>query len=191
MRPTQVHGNVCLAAVVVTETLDWRLHAFDVMSEYSEERPPEGLVAHAFMLADQYKPEEVRKGNWELLRQAPPWCVSPASRRLPSSLTGRAQGGGCLGRGLPGAGSVLGAPAGAHGGAARFGACAHGALPLSLPICISSPRRVSQALHKEYQRLLGSAPARRLSPAKMLGSALGRRKCQNTSRWLAPIDCAR
>jgi len=30
---------------------------------------------------------------------------------------------------------------------------------------------VSQALHKEYQRLLGSAPARRLSPAKMLESA--------------------
>jgi hypothetical protein len=31
------------------------------------------LVSHSFMLADQYKPEEVRKANWELLRQAPPW----------------------------------------------------------------------------------------------------------------------
>ena len=69
----QVHGNVCLAAVVVTDTLDWRLHAFDIMSEFVEGQPPEGLLNHAFLLADQYKPEEVRKGNWELLRQAPPW----------------------------------------------------------------------------------------------------------------------
>jgi SCY1-like protein 1 len=68
-----VHGNVCLASVLVTETLDWRLHAFDVMSEFSETSPPEMLVSHSFMLADQYKPEEVRKANWELLRQAPPW----------------------------------------------------------------------------------------------------------------------
>ena len=30
----QVHGNVCLASVVVTQTLDWKLHAFDVLSEY-------------------------------------------------------------------------------------------------------------------------------------------------------------
>lgn len=69
----QVHGNVCLAAVVVTDTLDWRLHAFDFMSEFVEGQPPEGLVSHAFLLADQYKPEEVRKGNWEMLQQAPPW----------------------------------------------------------------------------------------------------------------------
>lgn len=30
----QVHGNVCLASVVVTPTLDWKLHAFDVLSEF-------------------------------------------------------------------------------------------------------------------------------------------------------------
>lgn len=30
----QVHGNVCLASVVVTQTLDWKLHAFDVLSEF-------------------------------------------------------------------------------------------------------------------------------------------------------------
>nr|VDD04151.1 unnamed protein product [Brassica oleracea] len=29
-----VHGNVCLATVVVTPTLDWKLHAFDVLSEF-------------------------------------------------------------------------------------------------------------------------------------------------------------
>ncbi|CAF1800388.1 unnamed protein product, partial [Brassica napus] len=30
----KVHGNVCLATVVVTPTLDWKLHAFDVLSEF-------------------------------------------------------------------------------------------------------------------------------------------------------------
>ncbi|GAU43450.1 hypothetical protein TSUD_140870 [Trifolium subterraneum] len=30
----RVHGNVCLASVVVTQTLDWKLHAFDVLSEF-------------------------------------------------------------------------------------------------------------------------------------------------------------
>lgn len=30
----KVHGNVCLASVVVTPTLDWKLHAFDVLSEF-------------------------------------------------------------------------------------------------------------------------------------------------------------
>ncbi|MBA0692286.1 hypothetical protein Goari_009858, partial [Gossypium aridum] len=29
-----VHGNVCLSSVVVTQTLDWKLYAFDVLSEY-------------------------------------------------------------------------------------------------------------------------------------------------------------
>ncbi|KVI07085.1 Armadillo-like helical [Cynara cardunculus var. scolymus] len=29
-----VHGNVCLESVVVTQTLDWKLHAFDVLSEF-------------------------------------------------------------------------------------------------------------------------------------------------------------
>ncbi|KAK8674923.1 hypothetical protein V6N13_032999 [Hibiscus sabdariffa] len=29
-----VHGNACLESVVVMRTLDWKLHAFDVLSEY-------------------------------------------------------------------------------------------------------------------------------------------------------------
>ncbi|KAM7277384.1 hypothetical protein ACFE04_019250 [Oxalis oulophora] len=29
-----VHGNVCLSSVVVTPQLDWKLHAFDVLSEF-------------------------------------------------------------------------------------------------------------------------------------------------------------
>lgn len=30
----QVHGNICMASTVVTPTLDWKLHAFDVLSEF-------------------------------------------------------------------------------------------------------------------------------------------------------------
>jgi hypothetical protein len=31
----QIHGNVCLAAVVVTESLDWKLSGFDLLSEHA------------------------------------------------------------------------------------------------------------------------------------------------------------
>jgi hypothetical protein len=32
---SQIHGNICLDAVVVTETLDWKLHGFDLLSEHT------------------------------------------------------------------------------------------------------------------------------------------------------------
>lgn len=31
----QIHGYVCMAAVVVTDTLDWKLHGFDLTSEHA------------------------------------------------------------------------------------------------------------------------------------------------------------
>jgi len=34
-----VHGNVCLASVVVTATLDWKLHGLDVLSEFDGGNP--------------------------------------------------------------------------------------------------------------------------------------------------------
>jgi hypothetical protein len=34
-----VHGNVCLASVVVTATLDWKLHGLDVLSEFDGANP--------------------------------------------------------------------------------------------------------------------------------------------------------
>ncbi|OEL20653.1 Trans-cinnamate 4-monooxygenase, partial [Dichanthelium oligosanthes] len=37
-----VHGNVCLASVVVTQTLDWKLHAFDVLSEFDANNEASG-----------------------------------------------------------------------------------------------------------------------------------------------------
>ncbi len=35
----QVHGNLCLASVVVTPTLDWKLHGLGVLSEFDGGNP--------------------------------------------------------------------------------------------------------------------------------------------------------
>ena len=35
----QVHGNICVASVVVTVNLDWKVHAFDVLSEFDATNP--------------------------------------------------------------------------------------------------------------------------------------------------------
>jgi hypothetical protein len=70
----QIHGNVCLAAVVVTETLDWKLHGFDLLSEHT--LPPENaLQQHALAAKPLYLPAEVAKGDWAAVQGAPPWAV--------------------------------------------------------------------------------------------------------------------
>ena len=33
----QIHGNLCIEAVAVTDSLDWKLHGFDLLSEQSLE----------------------------------------------------------------------------------------------------------------------------------------------------------
>ena len=42
--------------------------------------------------------------------------------------------------------------------------------------CLSPPRAHAQALHKHYQRLLGSVPTRRLNPAALLECAFFQNK---------------
>lgn len=145
----QVHGNVCLSAVVVTESLDWRLHAFDLLSEWSADGPA-GLAAGAFLLPDFYKPEEVRKCAWSTLAQAPPWAVD-------------AWGLGCL---------VHEAFAGRR---------------LARTEELRDLSCIPVSLHREYQRLLGSAPARRLSPAKLGESALFMNKLVDTVTFLEKL----
>ena len=64
LSPRQIHGNVCMRAVVVTPQLDWRLHAFDLLCEAGG--PPLGssepwpLAAGAWAIGSQYKAAEVR-----------------------------------------------------------------------------------------------------------------------------------
>ncbi|XP_024030972.1 N-terminal kinase-like protein isoform X2 [Morus notabilis] len=72
-----VHGNVCLASVVVTPTLDWKLHAFDVLSEFDakNEASSGALLQYAWLVGAQYKPMELSKSDWAAIRKSPPWAI--------------------------------------------------------------------------------------------------------------------
>lgn len=62
-----VHGNVCMASVVVTEQLDWKLHGFDLLSEHQWGGGPElPLMCASWMVGSQYKPGEVAKSEWQV-----------------------------------------------------------------------------------------------------------------------------
>jgi len=70
-----IHGNVRHRAVVVTATLDWKLHGFDLCSEHDKVDEEGTLqVGHA-AVPDLYKPEELRKGEFSLIKRSPPWAV--------------------------------------------------------------------------------------------------------------------
>ncbi|XP_054781682.1 uncharacterized protein LOC129288891 isoform X2 [Prosopis cineraria] len=71
-----VHGNVCLASVVVTQTLDWKLHAFDVLSEFDgSNEASAGQMLYAWLVGSQYKPMELAKSDWAAIRKSPPWAI--------------------------------------------------------------------------------------------------------------------
>ena len=63
-----------MAAVVVTETLDWKLHGFDLLSEAACQG--DFALQHAsWMVGSQYKPAEVAKMEWRAVAAGPPWAV--------------------------------------------------------------------------------------------------------------------
>ncbi|KAL4423761.1 hypothetical protein ABPG75_001062 [Micractinium tetrahymenae] len=71
-----VHGAVSMGAVVVTQTLDWKLHGFDVLSEHqfaSQYDLP--LAAAEWLVPAQYKPGEVAKRDWQAIKDGPAWAV--------------------------------------------------------------------------------------------------------------------
>ncbi|CAI0459223.1 unnamed protein product [Linum tenue] len=72
-----VHGNVCLTSVVVTPTLDWKLHAFDVLSEFdgNNENQNGPMLQYEWMIGAQYKPMELVKSDWVAIRKSPPWAI--------------------------------------------------------------------------------------------------------------------
>ncbi|XP_047053794.1 N-terminal kinase-like protein [Lolium rigidum] len=72
-----VHGNVCLASVVVTQTLDWKLHAFDVLSEFDANNEAAGspMLQFEWLVGNQYKPMELTKSDWASIRKSPPWAI--------------------------------------------------------------------------------------------------------------------
>ncbi|XP_075666303.1 uncharacterized protein LOC142636110 isoform X1 [Castanea sativa] len=72
-----VHGNVSLASVVVTQTLDWKLHAFDVLSEFdsNNEASTVPVLPYAWLVGAQYKPTELVNSDWAAIRKSPPWAI--------------------------------------------------------------------------------------------------------------------
>ncbi|GMJ14319.1 cytoplasmic tRNA export protein [Hibiscus trionum] len=72
-----VHGNVCLESVVVTQTLDWKLHAFDVLSEHdgANGTATGPMLQYEWLIGSQYKPVELAKSDWVAIRKAPPWAI--------------------------------------------------------------------------------------------------------------------
>nr|XP_016485786.1 PREDICTED: probable inactive serine/threonine-protein kinase scy1 isoform X2 [Nicotiana tabacum] len=72
-----VHGNVCLASVVVTQTLDWKLHAFDVLSEFDgqNESSVGPMLQYDWLIGAQYKSQELLKSDWTTIRKSPPWAT--------------------------------------------------------------------------------------------------------------------
>ncbi|KAL5227705.1 hypothetical protein ABZP36_015970 [Zizania latifolia] len=72
-----VHGNVCLASVVVTQTLDWKLHAFDVLSEFdaNNETSNSPMLQFEWLVGTQYKSMELAKSDWVSIRKSPPWAI--------------------------------------------------------------------------------------------------------------------
>ncbi|MCL7041239.1 hypothetical protein MKW94_026613, partial [Papaver nudicaule] len=72
-----VHGNVCLASVVVTPTLDWKLHAFDVLSEFdgNSEVSTGPMLQYEWLVGAQYKPKELTNSDWSAIRKSPPYAI--------------------------------------------------------------------------------------------------------------------
>ncbi|CAM8955388.1 unnamed protein product [Rhodiola kirilowii] len=72
-----VHSNVCLASVVVTQTLDWKLHAFDVLSEFDGNAAASNgpMLQYEWLIGAQYKPQELLKSDWAAIRQSPQWSI--------------------------------------------------------------------------------------------------------------------
>ncbi|KAH1064702.1 hypothetical protein J1N35_029689 [Gossypium stocksii] len=72
-----VHGNVCLSSVVVTQTLDWKLYAFDVLSEYdgANATATGPMLQYEWLVGSQYKPTELAKCDWATIRKSPPWAI--------------------------------------------------------------------------------------------------------------------
>ncbi|KAL9275075.1 putative inactive serine/threonine-protein kinase scy1, partial [Drosera capensis] len=72
-----VHANVCLESVVVTQTLDWKLHAFDVLSEFDGRTEASGgtMLQYSWLVGAQYKPMELAKSDWASISNSPLWAI--------------------------------------------------------------------------------------------------------------------
>lgn len=125
-----IHGGICLDAVMVTATLDPKLHFFDLLSEHSLPGDDFPLSHAAWMIGNQYKPAELGRSEWETIRQSPPYAVD-------------SWGLGCLIQEI----------------------CSNGYM--SSVEALRNTEVIPSALLGDYQKLLSSAPSRRLNPSKL------------------------
>ncbi|KAG6474534.1 hypothetical protein ZIOFF_068471 [Zingiber officinale] len=139
-----VHGNVCLDSVVVTPTLDWKLHAFDVLSEFdgNSEVSNSAMLAtimreieqYEWLVGSQYKSMELAKSDWQNIRKSPPWSID-------------SWGLGCL---------IYEIFSGTK---------------LSKTEELRNTSFIPKSLLPDYQRLLSSTPSRRLNPSKLIDNS--------------------
>ncbi|XP_071711478.1 uncharacterized protein [Rutidosis leptorrhynchoides] len=127
-----VHGNICLESVVVTQTLDWKLHGFDVLSEFdgNNESSAGPMLQYDWLVGVQYKPVELAKSDWASIRKSPPWAID-------------SWGLGCL---------IYEMFSGSK---------------LSKTEELRNTASLPKSLLPDYQRLLSSAPSRRLNSSKL------------------------
>ncbi|KAI5056276.1 hypothetical protein GOP47_0028094 [Adiantum capillus-veneris] len=130
-----VHGNICVGSVVVTPNLDWKIHAFDVLSEYDSSNPEANspMLHYEWLIGTQYKPMELSKGDWTLIRKSPVWAID-------------SWGLGCLIYEL------------------------FTGVKLSKTEDLRNTACLPKTLLPDYQRLLGSAPSRRLNSSKLINN---------------------
>jgi hypothetical protein len=118
-----------MAAVVVTESLDWRLHGFDLLSEAACQGDF-ALRQASWMVPQQYKPAELGRSEWGAVADGPPWAVD-------------AWGLGCMMQEV------------------------FSGQPLRSVDQLRQTDVIPQALLGDYQKLLSSAPGKRLNPSQV------------------------
>eukprot|EP00210_Caulerpa_lentillifera_P001710 g1643.t1 len=70
----QVHGNINLRTIVVSQNLDWKLAFLDTLSEHSS-LTTSVLRDSVSLIRDVYKSPELTRGDWQSLVDGPPWAV--------------------------------------------------------------------------------------------------------------------
>lgn len=69
-----IHGGLSSSAVLVTDSLDWKLHGFDLVTDHQWQGDCP-MAAAQWAVAAQYKPGEIARCDWPSLRDSPPWSV--------------------------------------------------------------------------------------------------------------------
>lgn len=145
-----IHGCIYSAAIVVTNSLDWKLHGFDLTTEHDFDvatNPP--LMAASWLVPPQYKPGEVARGAWDTeVKASPAWAID-------------AWGLGCL-----------------------IQEVYSGGVQMTKTEDLRRTQSIPQPLLQSYQRLLASAPARRLNPAYILETGVLKNKLGDMCRFL-------